>query len=89
MKKFNVIIKIDAYGSVEVIRNSLLKLSLSTDKVKIRVLLSSIGSFSESVVLLANASKAFSVGFNVRPETKARQLAESEHVEIKFYNIIL
>jgi translation initiation factor IF-2 len=60
----------------------------STDKVKVKVILAATGGITESDVLLASASNAIILGFNVRPETKARQLAEAEHVEIKSYGII-
>jgi translation initiation factor IF-2 len=86
VKELNVILKADVYGSVEAIRDSLTK--LSSDKVKIKVLLASAGGITESDVLLASASNALIFGFNVRPETKARKLAEAEHVEIKCYSII-
>lgn len=85
-KELPVILKADVFGSVEAIRDSLLK--LSTEKVKIKVILSSPGGITENDVLLASASNALIIGFNVRPETKARQIAESEHVEIKTYSII-
>ncbi|MFZ9596245.1 MAG: translation initiation factor IF-2 [Bdellovibrionia bacterium] len=86
VKELNVILKADAFGSVEAIRDSLVK--LSTDKVKVKTILTAPGGITESDVLLASASNALILGFNVRPETKARQLAEAEHVEIKSYNII-
>jgi translation initiation factor IF-2 len=86
MKELNVILKADAFGSVEAIRDSLVK--LSNEKVKVKPILASPGGITESDVLLASASEAIIIGFNVRPETKARQLAEAEHVEIKCYSII-
>ncbi len=86
MKELNVILKADAFGSVEAIRDSLLK--LSTEKVKIKILLAAPGGITESDVLLASASNAIIIGFNIRPETKARQVAESENIQIKCYSII-
>jgi len=86
LKELPVILKADVFGSVEAIRDSLIK--LSTDKVKVKVIHAAPGGITESDVLLATASKAIILGFNVRPETKARQLAESEHIEIKNYTII-
>ncbi len=86
VKELNVILKADVFGSVEAIRESLVK--LSNDKVKIKVLFSAPGGITESDVLLASASQAIIIGFNVRPETKARQTAEAEHIEIKTYSII-
>ncbi len=86
IKELPIILKADVFGSVEAVRDSLTK--LSTEKVKVRVIHSAPGGITESDVLLATASGAIILGFNVRPETKARQIAESEHVEIKSYNII-
>ncbi len=86
VKELNIILKADAYGSIEAIGDSLMK--LSNEKVKVKVIHSAPGGISESDVLLASAANAVIIGFNVRPETKARQVSESEHVEIKCYNII-
>lgn len=85
-KELAIILKADVFGSVEAIRDSLTK--VNTEKVKTKVILAAAGGITESDVLLATASNAIILGFNVRPETKARQVAESEHVEIKCYNII-
>lgn len=86
LKELRVILKTDVFGSMEALRDSLGK--LSTDKVKVKVIHSGTGGVTESDVMLANASDAIIVGFNVRPETKARQIAESEKVQIKSYSII-
>ena len=86
VKELNCIVKADVFGSVEAIRDSLVK--LSNDKVKVKVILAAAGGVTESDVLLASASNALIIGFGVRPETKARQVAEAEHVEIKCYQII-
>jgi translation initiation factor IF-2 len=87
VKELEVVLKADVFGSVEAIRESLTK--LSTEKVKVKVIYAAPGGITESDVLLASASEnAIIIGFNVRPETKARQLAEAEHVEIKTYSII-
>ena len=85
-KELNVILKTDVFGSSEAIKDNLIK--LSTDKVKVSVIHVGTGGITESDVLLATASNAVIIGFNVRPETKARQIAEAEHVEIKTYTII-
>ncbi|MGK5088705.1 translation initiation factor IF-2, partial [Bdellovibrionota bacterium FG-2] len=85
-KELAVILKGDAFGSVEAIRDSLVR--LGTGKVKVKVIHSAAGGITESDVMLASASDAIIIGFNVRPETKARQLAEAEHIEIKSYTII-
>lgn len=85
-KELKVILKTDVYGSCEAIKDSLVK--LTTEKVKVTVIHTGTGGITESDVLLATASNAIIIGFNVRPETKARATAESEHVEIKTYSII-
>ncbi len=85
-KELAVILKADVFGSVEAVKDSLIK--ASTEKVKIKVILAATGGITESDVLLASASNAIIIGFNVRPETKARQVAESEHIDVKCYNII-
>ncbi|HEY3249489.1 MAG TPA: translation initiation factor IF-2 [Ignavibacteria bacterium] len=82
----NVIIKGDVDGSVEALSDSLLK--LGTDEVKVSVIHKGIGEISENDVLLATASNAIIVGFNVRPNLKARKLAETESVDIRLHNII-
>ena len=86
LKELRVVLKADVFGSMEAVKESLIK--QSTDKVKVKVLYSGTGGITESDVMLANASDAIIVGFNVRPETKARSIAESEQVEIKCYSII-
>jgi translation initiation factor IF-2 len=85
-KELNIIIKGDVDGSVEALSDSLQK--LSTAEVAIRVVLKGVGQISESDVLLAAASDAIIIGFNVRPSMQANKLAESEGVEIKLYSII-
>jgi translation initiation factor IF-2 len=82
----NVIIKGDVDGSVEALSDSLLK--LGTSEVKVSVIHKGIGGISENDVLLAAASHAIIVGFNVRPNLKARKLAQSEKVDIRLHNII-
>lgn len=86
MKELPVILKTDVFGSSEAIKDALTK--IGTEKVKVKVLSSSTGGISESDVMLATASNAIILGFNVRPETKALQTAERENVEIKTYTII-
>lgn len=85
-KELNVIIKGDVDGSVEALSDSLQK--LSTDEIAVRVLLKGVGQISESDVVLATASDAVIIGFNVRPSVQANRLAENEGVEIKLYSII-
>ncbi|HRK02136.1 MAG TPA: translation initiation factor IF-2 [Oligoflexia bacterium] len=86
VKELAVVLKTDVFGSTEAVRDSLLK--LTTEKVKVKVLSATTGGITESDVMLASASNAIILGFNVRPETKAIKVAESEHVEIKTYAII-
>jgi translation initiation factor IF-2 len=85
-KELNIIIKGDVDGSVEALSDSLQK--LSTSEIAIRVVLKAVGQISESDVLLAAASDAILIGFNVRPSSQANKLAENEGVQIKQYSII-
>ncbi len=85
-KELNVIVKGDVDGSIEALADSLLK--LSTEKVAVNIIHKSVGAISESDVLLASASNAIIVGFQVRPSTSARKLAEVEEIDIRLYSII-
>ena len=85
-QELNVIVKGDVDGSVEALSESLLK--LSTDEVQISIIHKGVGAISESDILLASASDALVVGFQVRPTAGARKLAENEDIEIKLYSII-
>ena len=85
-KQLNVIVKGDVDGSVEALSDSLLK--LSTPKIGVGIIHKAVGQISESDVLLASASDAVIVGFQVRPSVSARRLAESEEIEIRLYSII-
>lgn len=85
-KELNLIVKGDVDGSVEALCDSLLK--LSTDRISIRIVHKGVGAISESDVLLASASDAIIVGFQVRPTTGARKLAETEEIDIRIYSII-
>ena len=86
MKDLNVIVKGDVQGSVEVIAEDLSH--MSTEKVRVRVLHSGVGAITESDVLLASASNAIIIGFNVRPDRKSSEVAERENVEIRLHSII-
>lgn len=81
-----IILKGDVQGSVEAIRESLLK--LSTDEVKVDIIASGIGAITSSDVTLAVASTAVVIGFNVRADSAAKKLAETDGVEFRYYNII-
>jgi translation initiation factor IF-2 len=85
-KELNIIIKGDVDGSVEALSDSLQK--LSTEEIAVRVVHKAVGQISESDVLLATASDAIIIGFNVRPSMQANKLAETEGVQIKLYSII-
>jgi translation initiation factor IF-2 len=86
VKDLKVIIKGDVQGSVEALQNALER--LSTGEVKLQVIHASAGAISETDVTLAAASKGLIIGFNIRPEAKAAQLAEKEGVEIRLYTVI-
>jgi translation initiation factor IF-2 len=85
-KELNIIVKGDVDGSVEALSDSLIK--LSTEEVKVNVIHKAVGGISESDVLLAEASDAVIVGFQVRPTTEARKAAEREGIEIRLYSVI-
>jgi translation initiation factor IF-2 len=85
-KELNVILKGDVQGSVEVITDLLTK--LSNDRVRLKLLRSGVGAITETDVLLASASNAVIIGFNVRPERKAQEIAEQEKVDIRLHSII-
>ena len=85
-KELNVIVKADVDGSVEALNDSLLR--LSTEEVQVSIIHSAVGQISESDVLLASASDAVIIGFQVRPSAAARKLAEQEEIEIRLYSVI-
>jgi len=85
-KELNIILKGDVQGSVEVLSDLLTK--LSNEKVRLKLLRSGVGAITETDVLLASASNAIIIGFNVRPERKAQELAEQEEVDIRLHSII-
>jgi translation initiation factor IF-2 len=85
-KELNVIVKGDVDGSIEALSDSLLK--LSTEKIQVNIIHKSVGAISETDVMLASASNAIIVGFQVRPSVTARKLAETEEIDIRLYSII-
>jgi translation initiation factor IF-2 len=85
-QELNVIIKGDVDGSIEALADSLE--NLSTEKIQVNIIHKSVGQISESDVLLASASNAIVIGFQVRPSGSARKLAEKEEIEIRLYSII-
>jgi len=86
IKDLNLILKGDVQGSVEVLADSMQR--MSTEKVRVKVLHSGVGAITESDILLASASNAVVIGFNVRPDRKATEVAERENVEIRLHSII-
>ncbi|MBR1470868.1 MAG: translation initiation factor IF-2 [Lachnospiraceae bacterium] len=86
LKELNLIIKADVQGSVEAVKQSLLK--LSNDEVVVKVIHGGVGAINESDVVLASASNAIIIGFNVRPDAMAKQTAEREGVDVRLYKVI-
>jgi len=86
VKELRVVIKGDVHGSLEALQDALER--LSTDEVKIRVIHGAVGTITETDVMLASASNAIIIGFNVKAEPKAAQQAQMERVDIKAYNVI-
>ena len=86
VKELNIVLKADAQGSIEAIRKSLEE--LSTDEVKVRIIHAGVGPITENDIMLAAASNAIVVGFNVRPDSSARKAAEKEKVDVRTYRVI-
>lgn len=86
IQEINIVIKADVQGSLEALKTSLVK--LSNQEVKVNIIHDGVGGINESDVLLASASNAFIIGFNVRPDNNARAVAERENVEINLYSVI-
>ena len=86
LKNLNLIVKADVQGSVEAIKQSLIE--LSNEEVKVNVIHSAVGAISETDVNLADSSNSIIIGFNVRPDAKAKALAEQNKIDIKLYRVI-
>ena len=86
VKELNIIVKADVQGSVEAVKQSLLK--LSNDEVVVKVIHGGVGAINESDVILASASNAIIIGFNVRPDNQAKDIAERENVDLRLYRVI-
>jgi len=86
IKELNIIVKADVQGSVEAVKQSLLK--LSNEEVAVRIIHGGVGAVNESDVILASASNAIIIGFNVRPDNMAREVAEREKVDLRLYKVI-
>ena len=87
-KEFAILIKADVHGSVEALKTALIKLSEDNAEVKVHVLDAAVGGITESDVTLANASQGMIIGFNVRANPQAREMAKRDGVEIRYYSII-
>ena len=86
IKELNLIVKADVQGSVEAVKQSLLK--LSNDEVAVRIIHGAVGAITESDVSLASASNAIIIGFNVRPDNTAKEIADREKVDVRLYRVI-
>lgn len=86
LKELNIIVKADVQGSVEAVKQSLLK--LTNEEVVVKVIHSGVGAINESDVILASASNAIIIGFNVRPDSAAKETAEREGVDVRLYRVI-
>lgn len=86
MKELNIIIKADVQGSVEAVKSSLVR--LSNDEVVVKVIHGGVGNVNESDVVLASASNAIIIAFNVKPDNQARIVAEREKVDLRLYSVI-
>lgn len=86
IRELNIVLKADVQGSIEAIKQSLEK--VGTDEVRVNIIRTAVGGIREADVMLAAASNAIIIGFNVRPDLNARRLAEKEDIEIKSYRII-
>lgn len=88
IKDLNILIKADVQGSLEAVRQSLLKLNEGNNEVRVNVVHAGVGAVNESDIMLASASNALIIGFNVRPDANARRLADSEQIDIRLYRVI-
>ena len=86
LKELNIVVKADVQGSVEALKQSLLK--LSNDEVVVKVIHGGVGAINESDVILASASNAIIIGFNVRPDATAKDIADREGVDLRLYRVI-
>ncbi len=86
LKELKIVLKADTQGTLEALKSSLVK--LSTEKVKVSVIRAGIGAITESDIMLASASDAIVIGFNVKPNSQAKELAKKEGVDVRFYDVI-
>ena len=88
IKDLNILIKADVQGSLEAVRQSLLKLNEDNQEVRVNVVHAGVGAVNESDIMLASASNALIIGFNIRPDANARKLADAEQIDIRLYRVI-
>ncbi len=88
IKDLNILIKADVQGSLEAVRQSLLKLNEGNQEVRVNVVHAGVGAVNESDIMLASASNALIIGFNIRPDANARRLADTEQIDIRLYRVI-
>jgi translation initiation factor IF-2 len=88
IKDLNIVVKADVQGSVEAIKGSLLALNEKSDEVRVSIVHSGVGGVNESDVMLASASNALIIAFNVRPDANARRVADAENIDIRTYRVI-
>jgi len=86
--KFNIILKTDTQGSLDALQEAIQKLKIANEEVKIDIIHAGVGNITETDVMLATASKAIIIGFNIRPDTNIQKIAKSEKVDIRLYKII-
>jgi len=86
--KFNIILKTDTQGSLDALQEAIQKLEIANEEVKIDIIHAGVGNITETDVMLATASKAIIIGFNIRPDTNIQKIAKSEKVDIRLYKII-
>ena len=86
--KLNIILKTDTQGSLDALQESIKKIKIENEEVKIDIIHAGVGNITETDVMLASASKAIIIGFNIRPDTNVRKIAKSEKVDIRLYKII-
>lgn len=86
--KLNIILKTDTQGSLDALQESIRKIKIENEEVKIDIIHAGVGNITETDVMLASASKAIIIGFNIRPDTNVRKIAKSEKVDIRLYKII-
>jgi len=88
LDKLNIILKTDTQGSLDALQEAIKKIKIATEEVKVDIIHAGVGNITETDVMLASASKAIIIGFNIRPDTSVQKIAKSEKVDIRLYKII-